>query len=115
MQDEGNLCSQTKVDLKTQGALVIRGRLLTAPGADFTPASRFGPNVSVVPGGARGHCFHKDTDDATSGLKQKEMNSSQWGDSTLICLLLKLYTLQRDVLCLYITLALRRLHSNKID
>lgn len=94
---------------------MIRGRLLTAPGADFTLVSRFEVNVSVVPGGARGHCFHKGADDATSGLKQKEMNSSQWGDLALICLLLKHYTLQRDVLCLYITLALRRLHSNKID
>lgn len=79
------------------------------------PALRFGVNVSVVPGGAGGHCFHKGTDDATTGLKQKEMNSSQWGDSTLICLLLKHYTLQRDVLCLYITLALRQSHLNKFD
>jgi len=79
------------------------------------PVLWFGVNVPVVPGCARGHGFHKGTDDATSGLKQKEMNSRQWGDSALICLLLKHYTLQRDVHCLYITLSLRRFHLNKID
>lgn len=79
------------------------------------PVSWFGVNVSVVPDCARGHGFHKGTDDATSGLKQKEMNSRQWVDSALICHLLKHYTLQHDVLCLYITLALRLLYSNKID
>jgi len=74
------------------------------------PVSWFGVNVSVVP-----EVTVSTKELNTSGLKQKEMNSRQWGDSTLICLLLKHYTLQRDVHCLYITLSLRRFHLNKID
>ncbi len=109
MQDWGNLCSQTKVDLKTQCTWVIRGRLLTAPGvavqSECFRSARWRPR-SLFP---QRHWWCHLWSEAEG------MNSNQWADSTLICLLLKHYTLQRDVLCLYITLALRRSHSNKID